>query len=52
LGGEVNTNIAIRTCYQEGNSLHYHTGAGITADSDPSAEWEETLAKAKVFLSL
>lgn len=52
LGGHVNTNIAIRTCYQEGDMLHYHTGAGITADSDPTAEWEETLAKAKVFLGV
>ena len=52
LGGDVNTNIAIRTCYLDGDTLHYHTGAGITADSDPTSEWEETLAKAKVFLSL
>jgi para-aminobenzoate synthetase component 1 len=51
LGGHVNTSIAIRTCYQEGDMMHYHTGAGITADSDPTAEWEETLAKAKGFLN-
>jgi para-aminobenzoate synthetase component I len=52
LGGAVNTNIAIRTCYLDGDTLHYHTGAGITADSDPTSEWEETLAKAKVFLGV
>jgi anthranilate/para-aminobenzoate synthase component I len=27
--------------------MHYHVGAGIVADSDAEAEYEETLQKAK-----
>lgn len=50
LGGCVDTSIAIRTCYVSDGYLHYHTGAGITAGSDPEAEWRETLAKAEGFL--
>lgn len=40
-------NIVIRTLVREGEKLHYHVGAGIVADSDPEAEYEETLQKAK-----
>lgn len=40
-------NIVIRTLVREGNDLHYHVGAGIVADSDPLAEYEETLYKAE-----
>jgi para-aminobenzoate synthetase component 1 len=29
-------------------TLTYHTGAGIVADSDPEAEWNETLTKAQI----
>lgn len=39
-------NIAIRTVVIEGGEAHFHVGAGIVADSDPAAEWEETLHKA------
>ncbi|MFC4991858.1 aminodeoxychorismate synthase component I [Rubritalea tangerina] len=38
-------NIAIRTMVREGDELHYHVGAGIVADSDPQAEYHETLQK-------
>lgn len=40
------SNILIRTLLAEPNRLSYHVGGGIVADSDPEAEWEETLAKA------
>lgn len=40
-------NIVIRTLVREGDNLHYHVGAGIVADSDAEAEYEETLHKAK-----
>jgi para-aminobenzoate synthetase component I len=40
-------NIAIRTLIKTGNTLHYHVGAGIVADSDPEHEYEETIQKAK-----
>lgn len=58
-------NIAIRTAsiqgpveqglidgFRPGASLAYGVGAGIVADSDPGAEWQETLDKAKVLLDL
>ena len=44
--GESQFNIAIRTLVREGAKLTYHVGAGIVADSDPVAEYEETLHKA------
>ena len=40
-------NIAIRTAVQQGRRLTFHAGGGIVADSDPDAEYEETLAKAQ-----
>ena len=50
--GGMDMNIAIRTLqYQNGKAL-YGAGGGITASSDPGAEYEETLLKArKVFES-
>lgn len=38
--------IAIRTMIGEGDMLHFHTGAGIVADSIPDEEFEETMHKA------
>lgn len=49
--GESQWNIVIRTVVQEGDSLHFHTGAGIVADSVPEKEWEETLHKASGILT-
>ena len=45
--GESQFNIPIRTLTREKGVLQYHVGAGIVADSDPSAEYQETLDKAK-----
>jgi para-aminobenzoate synthetase component 1 len=45
--GESHFNIAIRTVVQQGSRLTFHAGGGIVADSDPDAEYEETLAKAQ-----
>lgn len=44
--GESSLNIAIRTLVRTGGHLTYQVGAGIVADSDPDAEYEETLHKA------
>ena len=44
--GESQFNIAIRTVVIRGGRAEFHVGAGITADSDPEKEWEETLHKA------
>ena len=45
--GESQFNIAIRTLIHENGHLDYHVGAGIVADSDPLAEFEETEHKAR-----
>lgn len=45
--GRSHFNIAIRTAvYQPGGRLTFQAGGGIVADSDPDAEYDETLAKA------
>ncbi|MEC5128151.1 anthranilate synthase component I family protein [Verrucomicrobiales bacterium BCK34] len=44
--GESRFNIAIRTAIADRESVHFHVGAGIVADSNPAMEWEETLHKA------
>jgi aminodeoxychorismate synthase component I len=44
--GQSRFNIAIRTVVVENGLAHFHVGAGIVADSDPEAEYEETLHKA------
>jgi aminodeoxychorismate synthase component I len=44
--GESQFNIAIRTMIVRNGEAEFHVGAGITADSDPEKEWEETLHKA------
>lgn len=41
-------NVAIRTATLQGGRLHYYVGGGITFDSDPKAEYQETLTKAKI----
>ncbi|MBI5385266.1 MAG: aminodeoxychorismate synthase component I [Verrucomicrobia bacterium] len=41
--------ITIRTAICLGGAAHFHVGAGIVADSNPEAEYEETLAKAGGF---
>lgn len=43
--GDAAFNIAIRTLVRDGRELHYHVGAGITADSDPAREFDETMQK-------
>jgi len=50
--GHSQWNIAIRTAVHQGDQLHFHTGAGIVADSDPALEYEETLHKAAGLLLL
>ena len=45
--GDAAFSMAIRTLLCEGGKLHFHTGSGITADSDPALECEETLHKAR-----
>lgn len=44
--GSAAFNIAIRTVAADAAGLVFHAGCGITADSDPGQEFEETRAKA------
>lgn len=43
----MDTNIAIRTLTIANDLAVFHAGSGITAMSDPTAEYEETLVKAQ-----
>lgn len=45
--GQMDLNIAIRTAVVREGCVHFHAGGGIVADSDPAAEYEETLVKAE-----
>ena len=49
--GAMQTSIAIRTFVADGRRLTLHVGGGITWKSDPAAEWEETVTKARGPLS-
>jgi para-aminobenzoate synthetase component I len=45
-GEELELSVAIRTLVAAGDALHLHVGGAVTADSDPAAEWQETMHKA------
>ena len=46
-GGASAFNIAIRTILVEGDRASFQVGGGIVADSDPEAEYQETLVKGR-----
>ena len=46
-GGNMDTCIALRTIVVQGNKAYVQAGAGIVADSNPAAEYQETLNKAR-----
>ena len=48
--GSLQLNVAIRTATLAGGVLKIPVGGGIVADSDPAAEYEETLVKARAIL--
>ncbi len=45
--GNMDTSIAIRTIVIKGKKAYFQVGGGIVADSDPEAEYQETLDKAR-----
>jgi para-aminobenzoate synthetase component 1 len=49
--GTICLNIAIRTIVITGGRAYVQTGGGIVADSDPQAEWDETITKARALLA-
>ena len=48
---ESQLSILIRAAVCRKGRVHFHVGAGIVADSQPAAEYDETLAKAGGFLA-
>lgn len=48
--GHVEFNIAIRTMIAKGDRVYFSVGGGIVADSEPAAEYEETIVKARAML--
>jgi anthranilate synthase component I len=48
--GNMDLAIAIRTLVTVGDTVHVQAGAGIVADSDPEAEWQESVNKARAVL--
>jgi para-aminobenzoate synthetase component 1 len=48
--GSMDTNIVIRTCLIDGGRISFQVGGGIVADSDPEAEWQESLTKARALI--
>lgn len=48
--GDCDLNIVIRTILTRGGRAYLHVGGAVVADSDPEAEWMETLDKAQGLL--
>jgi anthranilate/para-aminobenzoate synthase component I len=51
LDGGICLNIAIRTIIIKNKMAYIQTGGAIVADSDPKAEWDETLIKARALFA-
>jgi para-aminobenzoate synthetase component 1 len=51
IDGTVCLNIAIRTVIIKDDKAYIQTGGGIVADSEPEAEWQETLTKASALVA-
>jgi para-aminobenzoate synthetase component 1 len=50
LEGNFDWSLPIRTATARDGRLHLGVGGGIVVESDPAAEWEETVAKARCFV--
>jgi para-aminobenzoate synthetase component 1 len=48
--GSMDTSIVIRSYCLKGRELSFQVGGGIVADSDPAAEYKETLDKARALI--
>jgi para-aminobenzoate synthetase component 1 len=48
--GDMDMNILIRTIIKKQERIYFHSGGGIVADSQPEAEYEETLVKARAMM--
>ncbi|MCT2538185.1 anthranilate synthase component I [Aquibacillus koreensis] len=52
MNGDLDLALAIRTMVIKGNQAYVQAGAGVVYDSDPEAEYQETLNKAKSLLEV
>lgn len=50
--GDADFAVGIRTCVQVGRTIRVHGGGGIVADSDPEAEYYESLVKIAPLLEI
>ena len=50
-GGDMDTCIALRTGVVKGGKLYVQAGGGVVYDSDPQAEFDETVAKSRALLA-
>ena len=48
---ESSLSMLIRAAFCRGEAIHFHVGAGIVSDSEPAAEYAETLDKARGFFA-
>ncbi len=48
--GQADLNIVIRTMLLRNGDVYFHAGGGIVADSDPAAEYQESLDKAHALI--
>ena len=48
--GNVDICIALRTSLLKDNKIYIQAGGGVVADSDPEAEYQESLNKAKALM--
>ena len=51
MNGKSDLNIAIRTMIIKGARVYFQVGGGIVADSEPDAEFQETLDKGKAMFA-
>ena len=49
--GNMDTCIALRTMVISDGQVHVQAGCGVVADSDPTAEYQETLNKSRALIS-
>jgi para-aminobenzoate synthetase component 1 len=49
MDGRMELSVAIRTAFASGGRVRYYAGCGITAESDPGNEFEESRHKAAAF---
>jgi anthranilate/para-aminobenzoate synthase component I len=50
-GGDMDTSVSIRIAVASEGRVAFHAGGAVVVDSDPAAEYEETLDKARALVA-